>query len=166
MSYTNILSRRFDREFINLGFSGNGKGDPEIAELINGIDQPACIILDYDANNVHIDDLIRTMPTFIRILRDRNAEVPILVLSRIPYSYEHANPSSYEDRLARRNYQKNLVMELQSQGERNIRFYDGAQGFGDTWNECTVDGVHPTDFGLMRIADGLTPILKEILNPD
>lgn len=162
MSYTNILSRRFDREFINLGFSGNGKGDPEIAEMMNEIENPGCIIVDYDANNVHVDDLIRTLPTFIRILRDRNADVPILVLSRIPYSYEHTNVSSYEDRLARRNYQRDFVAEQQGKGDRNIRFYDGADWFGENWNECTVDGVHPTDYGMMLIANGLTPILKEL----
>jgi hypothetical protein len=34
MAHTNILSRRFNCEFINLGFSGNGQLDYEIAELI------------------------------------------------------------------------------------------------------------------------------------
>ncbi|QGQ99695.1 hypothetical protein EHS13_34960 [Paenibacillus psychroresistens] len=163
MSYTNILSRRFDLEFINLGFSGNGKGDPEIAEMINEIADPSCIVVDYDANNPHIDDLIRTMPEFIRILRSRNTEVPILVLSRIPYSFEHANTSAYEDRIARRNYQSELVKELQAKGDSMIYFHDGAELFGEIWNDCTVDGIHPTDLGFMQIANGLTPILKDIL---
>ncbi|RKP58293.1 hypothetical protein D7Z26_02000 [Cohnella endophytica] len=163
MSYTNILSRRFDREFINLGFSGNGQGDPEIATFMSEIDDPGCIVIDYDANNPNIDNLIRTMPEFLRILRSRHAEVPILVLSRIPYGYEHVLTSSRQDRIARRDYQRELVEELRSRGDRFIEFYDGAVLTGDLWNECTVDGVHPTDLGFMRIADRLTPILKSIL---
>ncbi|SFB29344.1 Lysophospholipase L1 [Cohnella sp. OV330] len=163
MSFTNILSRRFDVEFINLGFSGNGKGDPEIARMIGDIEDPACIVVDYDANNVHADDLIRTMPEFLRILRSHHAEVPILVLSRIPYGYEHTNTASCEDRIVRRDFQKNLVASLQHEGDRFIDFHDGADLLGDSWNECTVDGVHPTDLGHMRIADGLTPLLREIL---
>lgn len=163
MAYTNILSRRFNLEFINLGFSGNGKGDPEVAAFIAQIEKPACIVLDYDANCGHIDELTTTMPGFIRILRSRHAKVPILVVSRIPYGYEHARTSSYQERVAKRNYQSELVGELQSQGDRFISFCDGAELFGAAWNECTVDGVHPTDLGFMHIANGLTPILKNIL---
>ncbi|MFD2333632.1 SGNH/GDSL hydrolase family protein [Cohnella sp. GCM10020058] len=163
MSYTNLLSRRFDREFINLGFSGNGQGDPEIARFMTEIDDPGCIVLDYDANNPNIDNLIRTMPEFIRILRSRHANVPILVLSRIPYGYEHTQTSSCLDRIARRDYQKEWVEALRRQGDRFVHFYDGAHLLGECWNECTVDGVHPTDLGFMRIADALTPVLAPIL---
>ncbi|MDG0808420.1 SGNH/GDSL hydrolase family protein [Cohnella rhizosphaerae] len=166
MSFTNILSRRFDMEFINLGFSGNGKGDPEIARMIGDIEDPALIVVDYDANNVHADDLIRTMPEFLRILRGKHAEVPILVISRIPYGYEHTNTASYEDRVVRRDYQSELVASLRRQGDRFIHFHDGADLLGEIWNECTVDGVHPTDLGHMRIADGLTPLLRGILQGD
>lgn len=103
------------------------------------------------------------MPAFIRILRSRHAEVPILVLSRIPYGYEHTQTSSCQDRIARRDYQSGYVEELRRQGDRFIDFYDGAGLLGERWNECTVDGVHPTDLRFMRIADALTPILKPIL---
>jgi len=163
MSYTNILSRRFDREFINLGFSGNGKGDPEIAQLICEIDRPGCIVVDYDPNNVHAEDLVRTMPEFIRILRSKHPETPILVLSRIPYSYESLLTHSYEDRVFRRDFQRDFVARLREEGDLNIHFYDGADLLGEEWNECTVDGVHPNDLGFRRMADALTPVLEQIL---
>lgn len=163
MAYSNILSRRFNNEFINLGFSGNGKGDPEIAEFISRIEKPSCVVLDYDANCDNLDALISTMPEFIRIVRSRHPEVPILVVSRTPCGYEQLNPSAYEDRVARRDYQRRLVRELRDNGDRFISFCDGADLLGVVWNECTVDGLHPTDLGFMQIADGLTPILKDIL---
>ena len=34
MAYTNILSRQFNVEVINLGFSGSGRGEPEVARTI------------------------------------------------------------------------------------------------------------------------------------
>ena len=40
MAYTNILSRRLNVEFVNLGFSGSGRGEPEVAEVIAGIPNP------------------------------------------------------------------------------------------------------------------------------
>jgi len=36
-------SRRLNAECINLGFSNSGKGEPELAEIIAGIENPACI---------------------------------------------------------------------------------------------------------------------------
>jgi len=163
MAYSNILSRRFNQQFINLGFSGNGKGDPEIARFISQIAGINCIILDYDTNCVTVEDLMHTMPEFIRILRSRYAEVPILVLSRIPFAFEHVKSSSYQDRLARMTFQREWVQTLQQQGDHAISFYNGADLLGEVWNESSVDGVHQTDLGFMQIANGLTPILKEIL---
>ena len=50
MVYTNILSRRLDAEFINLGFSGSGRGEPEVAETIATLRPPAIFVIDYKAN--------------------------------------------------------------------------------------------------------------------
>ena len=50
MAHTAILSRRIDREVINLGFSGNAFLDYEIAELMASVPDPALYILDYVPN--------------------------------------------------------------------------------------------------------------------
>lgn len=163
MAYSNILSRRFNLEFVNLGFSGNGQGDPEIARFIAAIERPRCLVLDYDANCPDLAMLAGTMPGFIRIFRERHPDVPLLVVSRIPYGYEHTRTVSRQERLEKRDFQSGLVKELREAGDERIFFCDGADLLGDAWNECTVDGVHPTDLGFLRIADGLTPVLKEIL---
>jgi hypothetical protein len=40
MAFTNIVARRLDREVINLGFSGNGQLDLEIAEFMASVEDP------------------------------------------------------------------------------------------------------------------------------
>ena len=50
MSYTNILSRMLGAECINLGFSGNGKGEPELARSISMIERAGLVVLDYEGN--------------------------------------------------------------------------------------------------------------------
>ena len=42
-AFPNQLSRRFDIDFINLGFSGNAKGEPEIAEYIASLEMSAFV---------------------------------------------------------------------------------------------------------------------------
>jgi lysophospholipase L1-like esterase len=163
MAYTNILSRRFNLEFINLGFSGNGKGEPEVARAIATIEAPACFVLDYEANAGDVATLERTMPTFIRILREAHPDVPILVLSKIRYASETQDPKAADRRLACRDCQRGIVEEFRQGGDRLVFFHDGSDLLGEDWEECTVDGVHPTDLGFLRMANGLAPVLEKVL---
>ena len=50
MAHTNIISRRLDREVINLGFSGNALLDMEIAELMASVPDPGLFVMDYAPN--------------------------------------------------------------------------------------------------------------------
>ena len=61
--HANQMSRMLNRPFINLGFSGSGKGEPEMARTMADIKNPAMYVLDYDAN-AHCDGLDVTLPVF------------------------------------------------------------------------------------------------------
>ena len=115
MCYTNILSRRVNLEFINLGFSGNGKGEPEVARIITTIDRPALFVLDYEANCNDYDRLTQTFPAFIRILRNAHPVVPMLAVSRIPFATEAWHPAAVEKRLRNRDFQKRIVEERRAE---------------------------------------------------
>lgn len=163
MAYTNILSRRINYEFINLGFSGNGKGEPELARLISQIEDPALLVLDYEGNSGSTESYRQTLPEFIRILRETHPEAPILVISRVPYGLEPLKPELLRSRLERLTFQREHVQQLQEQGDRRLFFFDGSTLLGADPAEATVDGVHPTDMGFLRMADGLEPVLRRIL---
>ncbi|WP_282936261.1 SGNH/GDSL hydrolase family protein [Paenibacillus sp. RC67] len=87
-----VLSRFLPYEFINLGFSGSGRGEPEVARTIASIENPALYVLDYEANTGTVERMTETLPPFIDILRERHPRVPILVVSKIPYAKEHFYP--------------------------------------------------------------------------
>ncbi|SDE22276.1 N-terminus of Esterase_SGNH_hydro-type [Paenibacillus sp. UNCCL117] len=163
MAYTNIVSRNLNLEFVNLGFSGSGKGEPEVARTIAGIPDPALYVLDYEANCGDYDRLAETMPAFIRILRDAHPEVPILVVSRIVYPNERFYPEAAAARLRRRELQSGIVASLREQGDRNVHFLDGESLMGIEGHEGTVDACHPTDLGFSQMAQGIEPKLRELL---
>lgn len=48
-SYQAIVSRMLDIDHVNLGFSGNGRGEPELARAIGEI-RCSCIVVDHWAN--------------------------------------------------------------------------------------------------------------------
>ncbi|NGP44968.1 hypothetical protein G4V62_08350 [Bacillaceae bacterium SIJ1] len=161
MSYTNLLSRRIPLEMINLGFSGSGKGEKEVALVIRGIERPGCLVIDYEAN-VDAERYKKTLYPFIKLYREIHPQIPILVISRIRYANEFT-AEQHEDFLKRRNYAEKTVAYLQAEGDRHIAFLDGSTILGEHWHECTVDGVHPNDYGFMRMADEIEGALRRCI---
>lgn len=163
MSYTNILSRLFNMECINLGFSGNGKGEPELAELISTISDLDLIVLDYEANSWKNNLYHKTLQNFIGILRAKYVDIPVLVVSKLPYSDEVFNQEKAQIRKDNLIFQKSLIDNLKKQGDRHLYFLDGSGLLGSDFNECMVDGVHPTDLGFYNIAHNMSGVIGDIL---
>ncbi|MCS7461432.1 hypothetical protein N0M98_14865 [Paenibacillus doosanensis] len=62
------------------------------------------------------------------------------------------------------NVQRSTVERLQAAGDANVHFLDGGTLLGDSlYEECTVDGVHPTDLGFHRMAESLEPAIRSLL---
>jgi lysophospholipase L1-like esterase len=104
-----------------------------------------------------------TLPGAIRILREAHATVPILVISRIPFADDITHEDCRIDRDRCREMQAAAVQTAMENGDGPIEFLDGSTLLGDDFDECTVDGVHPTDLGFMRMARGLAPEIERIL---
>jgi lysophospholipase L1-like esterase len=163
MAYSNILSRKFPIEMVNLGFSGNAQGEPELAHLISQIEEPALLVLDYEANTPSTERLKESLPEFIRIYRSRHPEVPILVITQIRLPMEAFDESKLRLREERKQLQLATVERLQQEGDANLYFFDGAELLGSDYQECTTDGVHPSDLGYFRIAETLSPIIAKLI---
>jgi hypothetical protein len=162
MAYTNILSRDLDMQFVNLGFSGNGRGEPALAHLINEIPETRMIVLDYEANAGL--SLKETLGPFVDVLRDKHPDIPILIVSKIRYAYNQEGSDSYKQWMELRDFQKDLVAKRKGAGDKQIYFLDGSIILGEDYDECTVDGVHPNDLGSFRIAEALEPVIEGILS--
>lgn len=163
MAYTNIIGRKLNMEVCNFGFSGNGLGEYEVADLLAEINNPALYIIDYEANAGANGTLESSLKGFIQILRKAHLDTPILVLSRLPYLLDELIPDNGEKRRKLRQFQKDTVEELQRSGDQKIYFYDGSKLWDDDFDEYTVDMVHPTDLGFYMMAKNLLPIIKAIL---
>ena len=161
MAYSNILSRKLDIQFVNLGFSGNGRGELALAHLINQISGISFIILDYEANASKT--IVNTLGPFVNLLREKHPDTPILIMSKIRYASAPVGSPADKSLMHNRDFQRNLVDERKTAGDKNIYFLDGSTILGDDYYECTVDGVHPTDLGSERIAKALMSAIEGIL---
>ena len=135
-----------------------------MAEVIADIENPALLILDYDAN-AGVPGLRNTLSNFIDILRAKHKEVPILLVSRLPYAKEFYNPEEFDqERLDFTAIHQNEVAKRRAAGDNNIYFLDGSTLYGDEPAECTVDGVHATDYGFAQVARNMAPVIEKIID--
>ena len=81
MAHTNIISRKLNVECINYGFSGNGRMEAEIAELIADIDAKFYVI--ECMANVSKDQIKENTIPLVNIIREKHPKTPILFVENI-----------------------------------------------------------------------------------
>lgn len=159
MAHTNILNRWFNREFINLGFSGNGQLDYEIAEIMTGFDA-SLFILDF-MPNVNTKQVEEKMEKFYNIIRSKSPDTPVLFIEN-PIFPQARHDQYMCNEIKEKNDALHVVFDkLVRQGEKNIRLIPFAGAIGND-EEATVDGIHFTDLGFQRYAEYLYPVIKEM----
>ena len=154
-SYPAILSKWNDVDFINLGFSGNAKGEIVMAEYLTGIDC-SMLLMAYDGNAPTPEFLKNTHFPFYQAYRKVKKDIPIVFMS-VP-CFDNYSDSERRREVLIRSY--NRAREL---GDENVYFIDGEKLFGDKDRElCTVEGIHPNDLGFYRIAEYIYRVYGQI----
>lgn len=156
-----VAARQLNLDLINLGFSGNGQGEPELAELMAEIDA-AVYILDYAANT-QSEAMRQNLPEFIRILRERRPLSPILLVSQIYYPRYEFNPVARQEIEAKRDVILDVYIQCRHAGDLNIHFADGFDWLPYGASGVQVDGCHPTDHGFALMAARLASTLQRLL---
>lgn len=145
MSYTNILDRITDYEYINLGFSGSAHLELEMADILNEIEKKY-LILEVEANNSH-QSLVDNLPAFIdRLVCDK-----IFLISHFPETINLLKQSYKQITKANYDFQKQI---------NKVIFIDGHSLLAELDYDGTVDGVHLTDLGFYTLAKNLQKYIK------
>ncbi len=157
MAFTAIAGRLVDAPVVNLGFSGNGKMEMALCDLVAEIDA-SVYVLDclWNMNDALIRD--RAEP-FIRALRDKRPDTPIL-LAEDCHVFGHA-PTS-KAKILREIFEK-LKAEDSAKWAR-LHYLKAKEMLGHD-GEGTVDGCHPNDLGMMRQGQVFGQALMQILSP-
>ena len=162
--FISTIGRMLDVEVINLGFSGNGKGEPELAQFISEIDA-SVYVLDYAAN-VSVEEQRQTLPPFVDTLRAKHPTTPILLVTNLCYAQYDYAPGSRQIQEDRRDVMIAFYAERRKAGDRNLHLADGFSLIAYGEDACYVDGVHPADHGFQLMAQRLAPALARILCVD
>ena len=159
MLFTNILERKMDRNFINMGFSGNGTFDISVGEAMCETDAALFVI---DCNpNTQTELIYERAVALVKYLKEKRPDVPVLLVEAYYYVNGFVNP--LESVNAKKNIELQKAYEtLKKSGIKQLYYREGDGLIGDDC-EGTVDGVHPNDLGMMRIAEGLQPSIEILI---
>ena len=162
--YQNIISRRLDCNYINLGFSGSAYGEDEIAHYIANLDM-SVFVYDYDHNAPTPEHLEKTHARMFNIIREKHPDIPIICPTRIVSGPDRPGDVPWEKTKERRRIIKTTVDNARKAGDNNVYFINGAEfseQFGDPAS-LTVDLWHPNDLGFAVMAKVIGDKVAEVL---
>lgn len=162
MAWTAILERQLNLPVINLGFSGNGKLEKPIVDLMTEIDARIYILdclpnLEY-TNDENLESKIREA---VKGLREKRPATPILLVEHSLGPNEGIiNQKSVRECMRVSDVMHQTFLKLKKEGEKNIYLLSNSAMGLDI--NSTVDGIHPNDLGMKQIADAYTKIILSI----
>lgn len=158
--YPAIMSRELNIDFINMGFSGNAKGEPVLAEYLATLPM-SVFVCDYDHNAPTVEHLEQTHHRFYEIIREKNPDVPYIMVTRPNY---WTTPRNASDVMRRRDVIMRSYLKARDKGDNNVYFVDGMSFMSAPHQyEMTVDHIHPNDTGFVRMADSIGTVIRHVL---
>ena len=155
-AYQAIISRLLDGNFINLGFSGNAKGEDAMAEYISSLEM-SVFVMDYDYNAPTVEHLENTHERMFKKIREKHPKMPIVMLTRPKV---HLTDEE-KDRMA---VVENTFQKTVKAGDKQVHFIKGSDLIASNLIEnATVDNVHPNDSGFVSMAYALYKVLSAVI---
>jgi UDP-N-acetylglucosamine:LPS N-acetylglucosamine transferase len=160
MAYPARLSRSSGYNFINLGLSGNGKMEKEVAGMLADIDADA-FILDC-IPNPSPKEITERAVDFVMTLREKHPDTPIIIIQTLIRETGNFNQKARENVKQQNEAIAEQVEVLRKKGVKNLYFIKEDRFLG-TDHEGTIDGTHPNDLGFDRMLKKYKPAISKIL---
>jgi hypothetical protein len=152
------VGRDLNCETLNLGISGNGMMEPEMAGFVAELD-PDVFVIDCLPNMTH-DLVTERAGHLVKVIRERHAGTPILLVEDRTYGGSMFVVSKKERNVSGRKAFAEVYAGLIADGVSGLHYMEGETLLGE---DDTVDGSHPTDLGFRRQADRFSEVIGKIL---
>jgi hypothetical protein len=160
MAHPAILGRRFDRPVVNLGFSGNGRMDAAVGDLLVKVDA-AVYVIDC-LPNMSPDTVREKCPPLVKQLRAARPDTPIVLIEDRRNSNSWILPKRNQFHTDNHAALRECFEKLKAEGVTGLFYVPGDDLIGSD-AEGATDGSHPNDLGFVRQADVIEPVLRAAL---
>lgn len=162
MAYPARLSRKTGIQFLNLGLSGNGKMEKEVADMVAEVRADA-FVLDCFANPSP-EQITERTAYLVKKIREKHPHAPIIMIQSV--IREAGNFDTVIRKMVSRQNENTLkeYRKLQQEGIKDLYLIPGDDLLGKD-HEGTTDGSHPNDMGFDRMLEVIRPEIMHILQP-
>ena len=158
MTWTARLARRMGLDFLNLGYSGQCKLQPEFARMLAEMEADAFV---FDAfSNPSAGEIEERLDAFVATVRKAHPSTPLIFIQTEVRETVNFNLQARKFESDKRAAAEAGIRRLMKD-DRNIYFID-SRGMIGTDHLGTVDGSHPSDQGFMYMTRHLEPQLRKI----
>lgn len=159
MAWPAIVERDLHTPVVNLSFSGNGRLEKEVLDLISEIDAKV-YVLDCLPNLGASKDLESKLIEAVTFLRQKQPKTPILMTGHSGFIENRLNASVRGSVNFQNKANADAYAKLKASGIKDLYILPGNKV--DMGIDGTVDGSHPTDFGMYKYAKAYEEILTSI----
>ena len=158
MVHTNIMSRQLDVDVVNFGFSGNGRMEQPIADIISSV-EPSLYIIECMPNMIKPEFITeRTIP-LVNTIRKQNPDTPIVFVDLFKSPITILNEKARSENKSMDDALRLEFNKMIKNGYKNIYLIETPK-LDHIDHEGTVDAIHFTDLGFQNYADFLISRLK------
>ena len=158
--HTAILGRRLDLPVVNLGFSGNGRMDAAVGDLLVKIDAAAYVIDCLP--NMQPAAVREKCAPLVRQLRAARPDTPIILVEDRRFTNDWITPAKKSFHDENHAALREVYAALLNDGVRNLHYIPGDALYG-TDTEGATDASHASDLGFMRQANVMEPVIRAAL---
>ncbi|QIL40855.1 hydrolase [Pedobacter sp. HDW13] len=167
MAWLNILGRKLNQPVINLGFSGNGRLEAPLIDLMSST-AAKLFVLDCQPNLTDktvypAEEIEKRITTSVQILKEKHPNTPILLVEHsVGLASANLDLALTGKYIWTSQVLNNTYQKIKKSGVKGLYILTAKDiGFTD---DSTIDGTHPNDLGMMRYADAYEKIIRKILN--
>ncbi len=155
MSYPAIVARTLNSDFINWGFYGAGRGEPEVVHYV--ADSQARILI-LDLGKSWGQQPVETYRRMLVQLRQSQPHTPILVITPIFSTRECFDRRFHQRSESIRAVMREAATVTDLEG---IVLVEGLELLGEAdWTGLSADGLHPNEKGCDTIARRLLSVIN------
>ena len=164
-TFESMLSRFFNIDHVNLGFSDGALGEDAMADHIVSLD-PSVVVMEHDYNHATLDSLKARHWAFYHRIRAARPDLPIIMASRLDFFHinQYCDDLTEQQTARRRQVVIDTYHRAIAEGDENVWFVDGSTILRGPFADCaTVDGCHPNDLGFAMEAEAYMDLLRRLL---
>jgi lysophospholipase L1-like esterase len=161
-AFTNVIANELDTEIFNFGFSGNCMLEVTVAQFLTTIANPGAILVDCIRNENAAGVNASAVP-LVRYLRQQHPTTPVVLIEGTSFGRDWTVAASAADSAATNGALRAAFDALVAAGDENLHYVSAAQLWPDSLDSPCANGLHPSDEGMVRVADFMTPFLRGLL---